>query len=188
MKNEAYPYNLIRDVLEISQSDFIASVEYVLHSLGERKCDVLKKFYRDNMTMEEIGEEYGVTRERIRQSLEKSKRELSSPDMRKYLIYGVKGVERMRLYGGMPCELANITVGNMGLSIRSQNCLSCAGAKTAQDVYKMGKELRNVRNLGLKSREEVIGWFEERGIDTNVFTETSPSLSESDNDNTEVGE
>ncbi|MEY8356975.1 sigma-70 family RNA polymerase sigma factor [Lachnospiraceae bacterium 54-53] len=48
-------------------------------SLSGRQPEVIRKQYQDNMTMAEIGREYGVSREAIRQDQAKALRELRKP-------------------------------------------------------------------------------------------------------------
>lgn len=50
-----------------------------VNSLPGRQREVIRKQYRDNMTMAEIGREYGVSREAIRQDQAKALRELRKP-------------------------------------------------------------------------------------------------------------
>jgi len=65
------------------------NIEEVLHTLSEREAKVLKmRFGLDGykpMTLEEVGREFGVTRERIRQIEAKAIRKLKHPSRRKKL-------------------------------------------------------------------------------------------------------
>lgn len=54
-------------------------------SLPGRQADVIRKRYQDNMTLEAIGEEYGVSRDAIRQDQSKALRELRKPKNSKRL-------------------------------------------------------------------------------------------------------
>lgn len=59
-----------------------------METLTEREQDVLTYRYRDGLTLEETGEKYHVTRERIRQCEAKALRKLRHP-MRQEMIKGV---------------------------------------------------------------------------------------------------
>lgn len=59
-----------------------------METLTEREQDVLTYRYRDGLTLEETGEKYHVTRERIRQIEAKALRKLRHP-MRQEMIKGV---------------------------------------------------------------------------------------------------
>ncbi|HUS60279.1 MAG TPA: RNA polymerase sigma factor RpoD [Nevskiaceae bacterium] len=65
------------------------NIEEVLHTLSDREAKVLKmRFGLDGfrpMTLEEVGREFGVTRERIRQIEAKALRKLKHPSRRKKL-------------------------------------------------------------------------------------------------------
>jgi len=66
------------------------NVEEVLDSLSEREAKVLKMRFglernQRPMTLEEVGREFGVTRERIRQIEAKALRKLKHPSQRKKL-------------------------------------------------------------------------------------------------------
>lgn len=51
----------------------------LVDSLGERQSDVIRKRFQDNMTLEAIGNEYGISRDAIRQVESKALRELRKP-------------------------------------------------------------------------------------------------------------
>jgi RNA polymerase primary sigma factor len=82
--------NSLLDVLENDASDTPDSklisdslrkeVQRALSTLSERECDVIIYYFGLNgehsMTLEEIGEKFGLTRERVRQIKEKAIRRL----------------------------------------------------------------------------------------------------------------
>ena len=53
-------------------------------------------FYQGKKTLKELGYEYGVTIERIRQIIQRALRILRSPGMYRYIKYGIAGVMKMR--------------------------------------------------------------------------------------------
>lgn len=89
MKEPEYPLNLLQDIFseydlfELGHKiDFSYYVEpgeqfYVaLEVLNQREEEVVVKYYRDKRTLEDIGNDYGITKERIRQILLKSLRRI----------------------------------------------------------------------------------------------------------------
>lgn len=95
-----YPVNMLVDAGIInaeeetsapSAPDLEATVEYVIAMLpGERVRDIMHMYYRDEMTFEAIGKEYGVTRERVLQIRNKGLRMLRSPERTEMLRKGIK--------------------------------------------------------------------------------------------------
>ena len=95
--NENYPINLLNDIAGEDweyalPEDFNQSLAYVLAGLTEREQGILIARYKDAMTYEAVGKNYGVTRERIRQIEAKAIRKLRHPTRIKFLIYGVSGL------------------------------------------------------------------------------------------------
>ena len=63
-------------------------VDRALNTLGEREKEIVKKFFgigEAEMTLEEIGDEFGLTRERVRQIKEKAIRRLRTSNKSKML-------------------------------------------------------------------------------------------------------
>ena len=60
-------YNIPELPLDDMPSGFEAVLDNVLAELPERKRNILEMRYKQGMTLKEIGEEYKVTAERIRQ-------------------------------------------------------------------------------------------------------------------------
>lgn len=78
--NYEYPVNLFYDLgLDISEpitDDMKDGLEYTLCGLTERERGMLEKHYKDNRTYSDIGTDYGVTRERVRQVIVRALRKL----------------------------------------------------------------------------------------------------------------
>lgn len=74
------------DTLEQIQQKQVRTIlwEYV-DSLPDRQPEVIRKRFQDNMTLEEIGNEFGVRRESIRQQEARAMRELRKPHIAKKL-------------------------------------------------------------------------------------------------------
>ncbi len=84
MENEDSP-NADRGLINESLSK---EVDRALATLTDREADILRKFYGigvPEMTLEEIGEEFNLTRERVRQIKEKALRRLRSNSRNKIL-------------------------------------------------------------------------------------------------------
>lgn len=72
----------------LNQESLSNEVDRALRQLNEREREILKMFFGigcQEMTLEEIGERFGLTRERVRQIKEKAIRRLKSPNRSKLL-------------------------------------------------------------------------------------------------------
>ncbi|GAB1415876.1 RNA polymerase sigma factor RpoD/SigA [Paludibacter sp.] len=81
------------DRVLINESLSIEIERVLTHALSERERDIVKKFFGlgvAEMTLEEIGDEFGLTRERVRQIKEKAIRKLK-PHSRSKLLKGFLG-------------------------------------------------------------------------------------------------
>ena len=74
--------------------DFERRLAIAMESIpGERRpSEILVPRFRDGMTLQSIGDEFGVSRERIRQLIEKFIKKLRSPDILRYLKCGIEGI------------------------------------------------------------------------------------------------
>ena len=74
----------------LNQESLATEVERVLEQLGSRERDIVKMFFGigcQEMTLEEIGEKFDLTRERVRQIKEKAIRSLRGPRSRLLINY-----------------------------------------------------------------------------------------------------
>ena len=98
-----YPQNLITDVglqyvfgeetyTELS-SEQNEGLEHALSTLLEREQDMLRLRYQEHKTLQEIGDQYGLSRERIRQIVAKGVRKLRHPSRLSYIRDGYRDTE-----------------------------------------------------------------------------------------------
>ena len=103
----AYPLNLLDEIMncptylgakpvELSDlpPDFDRRLMIAMTSIpGERRpAEILVPRFKDGLTLQAIGDEFGVSRERIRQLIEKYIKKLRSPDILRYLDCGIEGI------------------------------------------------------------------------------------------------
>ena len=192
LTENTYPANLIRAAVLVSETNdsenakmnvweySIPEVLKWVSTLTEREQRIIEMRYRYGLTLEATGDEFNVTRERIRQK-EKSLLRLlrwKINDMRLVPLADLKNAEviiaqknldiaelTLKLKeSGIPVEdktdKAPVTIDiiDLELSCRSYNCLKRAGLNTVEDIINFDKSGRNwlgVRNLGRKSLGEV---------------------------------
>ena len=108
-----YPLNLL-DVLAGEEwehdipVDFEGSLAYVLATLTKREQNVIIQRFKECRTYEDIGKDYNITRERIRQLEAKGLRKLRHPTRMKFLKYGIKGWYLHEKENELQCELTRV--------------------------------------------------------------------------------
>lgn len=191
-----YPENLIKslgfeDIFDIFEN-FNKYYEVIKTKLTDREERVIDCIFRQHMTLQEAGKEFGVTRERIRQvqikALKKikhyryyfevgkyaDKKELAKQEYQKYLEQNKKewkyeeAKEFVKNYESEHKQeiamKAQIDIEYLDLSVRTYNCLRRAGIRYLSELLsKTKEELIRVRNMGKKSLKEIIDNLEEKG-------------------------
>ncbi len=198
---EAYPRNLLLAALgsweennptELS-SDVLAGIEYVLLTLGERDCKVLHMRYREKMTLQQIGEQFGFIAERARQIEVKALRKLCYRKNMAIVTKGVDGYvkdrceleyERGHQIGydkgyrdgindakegvtkvGVSVTVSSLPIEALELSLRAYNALKRAGFNTIGDLFDLdSKTIIHIKNLGVQQRKEVASGLRHYGI------------------------
>ena len=199
-----FPWNLALDVLLPFGADtaerwrtlsevYAPGVMEALESLSDRERKVIVRRYRDGDTLEQIGKDFGVVRERIRQIEAKARRKLRHP-ARQGLFMAVTRAQYQELKQDywelldrykqlrdmLPAEEQASTgmqdnsdpmampIADLDLSVRSYNCLLRAGVKTVGDIAKMSeRQMLRIRNFGKKSEDEVLGRLRALGVELN---------------------
>lgn len=202
-KIREWPYGLLEAVFiggslpvmpESFPEDLNASVEYAVNLLDESISRVLYERFKQGMTLEAISQIHGVSRERIRQIVDKGLRKLRHPSICRYIRYGVSGVLRTekieaadtarkraseqnikKILGDCiekgvtaveQMDLLDTPVQQLDLSTRSCNGLIRGGCETLGDVLNLsGQQLMALRCIGEKSRKEIISMLEGKGFD-----------------------
>lgn len=187
-----YPFNLIYEIEEENQLDDdkldirafspeLIQMQLATLTIRENRC--LEMMYRDHMTLDQIGKEFDVTRERIRQIIAKAKRKLKHPIRRRSMLAcpqneyddliaryqkledEYKELFNMRVSEGLidiseyeddHKELLDKGIIELDLSVRSYNCLCRAGINTVRDLTNITLEdAIKIRNLGRRSLNEI---------------------------------
>ena len=190
-----YPYNLIED-LELEPCEcfehFNERLEFLLTKLviTDREEKIIRLYYIDGKTFEEIGKEFGTTRERIRQiqtkAIEKLKlfkkyfyvgkwclmEDLAKEEYQKYLetqksYWKYESAKQyiLQYESGTFLPLKEQKIDNLDLSMRSYNCLKRAGIRTIGDLLNFTYyDLIKIRNLGRKSMKEILDTIHDLGL------------------------
>lgn len=91
-----WPYNLTDSVFcepveMILTEDHIAGIEKAISTLTEKEQTVIHKRFEEGLSLDEVGEIFGLSRERIRQIEAKAVRKLRHPSRMQYIKYGKEG-------------------------------------------------------------------------------------------------
>jgi hypothetical protein len=91
-----YPFNLIdaifcEEFVWVDDEDHMNGLNHALGTLSEREQKVLAKRFQEVKTLEEVGNDFGVTRERIRQMEAKALRKLRHMSRQNFILHGYIG-------------------------------------------------------------------------------------------------
>lgn len=192
-----WPYNLVDAIIGapidwVLTDDHLAALDHAMTILSDRERAAVLLYYQRGMNLADVGREFNVTRERIRQIIKKGVKKMrhtSNIDALRIGLIAAQGTEaaeaRLRelesQVAHMEAKLADrkaaveelntiladapygfsglsTPVIDLGLSVRSTNCLWRAGYDTLGEVLEAAQHgrLKGVRNLGRKSLEEVL--------------------------------
>ena len=192
-----WPYNLI-EALSFDLESVIEHFEERLENLckeqrtlTEKEYDMLIKCYKEGLILQEIGDIYNVTRERVRQIISRAIRRLRYRI--KYFLCGdyqnpeklarkefeeIKQelFEKWTYESAMdfltkyelshPRSVGDQDICELDFTVRTWNCLRRAGITTVDELSKFSVEqLMKIRNLGRKSMKEVINKMNELGYE-----------------------
>ena len=185
-----YPYNLIKTFklpLEVPLSDQVKkNLEDVIDvKLTKREAMCVRKYFGEYKTLEEVGEEFDVTRERISQIIAKAGRKLRHPSTYIFITRGLDYQDRLNeeyerrlneliekeaqervehkkelvkeTYGSEGTVDKDIPIETLNFSVRTFNCLRRKNIHTLADLEAIPlADILNIRNLGKKSFNEIL--------------------------------
>ncbi len=167
-----YPKNLVDKLMKdagiheewVPDEDHITAYNNMVAELSDQEREFLEAHYRDGVTIQELGERYGMTREVARRVILNVGRKLRNPLRMKWIIDGER--ERQKYFDAWDKRIKDtqkaITeddgISELGLSRRSLNALTrwFWREPSIKELNELGeKELKGVRNLGTVSIAEI---------------------------------
>ncbi len=155
-KHIPYPKNILRAILgEDSFKEYIETVkdidienaiEKIYKTLTPKECAVLKSRYIDRKTLTEVGLDFGVSRERIRQIEAKALRKMRHP-ARLQALYG----EEIIFNNSSPNLIKYPFLSSLNLSTRTFNALCRAGYTDYYD-FDRATQLDFMKVRGLRKK------------------------------------
>ena len=132
-------------------------LEKMLDTLFPREKDALLFRFRDNMTQLQIGDIFGVTRERAHQIEAKALRKLRHSTRWAFIKDGIdiksEKIKALELAKAekeqkiQDLQFEKIGIEHLDFSVRTLNCLYRAGYRTLKDlILATDEDLRNIRN------------------------------------------
>ena len=170
-----WPYNLTYEIFsEIKHIDISVFTQIIKEELKEKEADVIFCYYRDGMTLDDIGEKYSLSRERIRQIKAKAVRKLRYPPrVKRYILYSYDDISELQNKISETKEeiIVEPTIDLLNLSVRSSNCLNryawnkfgLTKLYISQLSNMTAEEVANIRNLGKRSFMEILYALKEYG-------------------------
>lgn len=175
LKNKfEYPLNLIKGIspdfeFGDNKDDQIKGLEFCLNEfINEREKTVLINRYKNRKTLRELGREFNVYAERIRQIQAKALRKLRNPTKFNYILYGYNGYSKIleEIENKKQEERQNplnFKFEDVIFSTRVHNALRRHGIEALGDIESK-EQLMRIRNLGRKSVDEIVYKLREYGI------------------------
>ena len=175
-KSLPWPLNLWSTVLgrETTETDLPDDWRQALsHALGflssSKREDVLLCYYRDGMTLREIGSRYGTSAETVRQHADKVVRQLRKPSIK---IYFCLGMSRAQAALEAEAEAQRVpqlpdenSIDILDLPLRAWNCLRRVGIDTVDHLIQhSAQDLSKYRNIGAVTIRAVECCLAARGL------------------------
>ena len=138
----------------------------MLDTLCPREKDALLFRFGDNMTQLQVGDIFGVTRERAHQIEAKALRKLRHPTRWAYIKDGIdinaekiKALELAKAEKNkkiQDLQFEKIGIEHLDFSVRAFNCLYRAGYRTLKDlILATDEDLQHIRNAGQHTVNEI---------------------------------
>ena len=153
-------------------------------NLNYREQGVIEMRYRDSLTLDEVGDKFNITRERVRQIEAKSLRKIyrgiqalkhkknQAAEDRDKLNEKInilqKAIVSLKVASNTLSStspgIIDTPIEDLDLSVRAYNCLKRAKLNTIKDIVTYEDSLLKVRNLGRAALEEVVDKIAEVGL------------------------
>lgn len=184
--DKPYPINLFLDIFDCEKiedclktedtNDVICGLQFVLNNmLNERERKAVNGKYERKMSLQAISEEFGITKERVRQIIAKALRKMRHPIRRRYIEYGYSGFiayEKSLKEREAEKELEdklhpqNISIDCVDFDVRSYNALRRGGVEKLGDINST-EQIMKFRNIGAKTIVNIVDKLKEYGIEIN---------------------
>lgn len=173
MTHGFYPYNVIHDILKnkmigvdtkyrlegkILTKDQIDGLDYIISLCTIRQQQIFNLRYKDEKTLDAIGDSLGITKEGVRQAINHVLKKISIPSSLNFIIYGyAANLEREKQKDKNFSWEHHQNIPPLRLSPRTYNALQRAGKTTIADLIDATEdELYATPNIGGKCVAEIV--------------------------------
>ena len=186
----------IEEAGQFMPDDAIDAIRAALETIKDNESKVIWSRFVDGNSLEETGERYGITRERVRQIEVRAIKRLRHPTRMEILKYGrevcalarkrfeqerdrrvweleTTMLRREKIVISEPEEHresidpAELHIEQLGLGARAFNALARANLRTVGDLRGMSyNDLTSIRNMGAKTASTIVQALEECGFVT----------------------
>lgn len=208
--NFDYPLDVIEllfgenEIVDIAyiENNFDDNLKVVLETLTEREARLFVKIWKYGFTFEAVAKQEGVTKERIRQIVNKAVRKIKHPSRLVILRFGKEVKDLQDDITKLTLELSNkkqelieqinnpqkivltkeeklesIKIEDLDLSVRAYRCLKRANINKLTDLLQKSEtDLMRIRNLGRKSLKEIILKLNDMGFSLRNYDTTKEFL------------
>lgn len=173
MTHRLYPYNVIHDILKnkmigedirwrlegkVLNEDQIEGLEYTISLCTVRQQQMFNARYKEDKTLDAIGDSLGITKEDVRQAINCVLRKISIPSNLDFIIYGyTTNFERGKRVNRNIFWEHHQNIPPLRFSPRTYNALQRAGKTTIADlIYTTEDEFYAIPNIGGKCVSEIV--------------------------------
>ena len=170
-----YPYNLFYAIQNIDPI-FEENIDLLFKPLNDREKTFIELFYKEKFTFQKIADNFGITRERARQIINKSIHKLKFYNNNYSLIVNrqykerlIKEYESTHEYTTEIAEefgqVVNVPIEDLGLSVRAYHCLKKSFIRDVLELScKTYDDICKIRNMGIKTAKEIQNKLHELGL------------------------
>lgn len=150
--------------------DWELVVDYILARITSyRRSEIILSYFRDGMTLREIGAHHGISAENIRQHADKTVRKIRQSSLKLYMLLGMDegtaAVAAHRAKKNQPVLPDESSIDSLGLTPRAWNCLRRAGIETIQQLTQHSSQsLLKYRNMGVATVRTIENCLAARGL------------------------
>lgn len=183
-----WPYNIVSHMNEYhyDKNDYYLFsptliIQVLKQFLNADECRIMELRYRENLTLQEVGDRFGITRERVRQKEHKAFEKLRYQFFKSKItaVSSLAYEELKEKYVALKKEIDEIKgkddyeervhIGDLDLGTRATNCLYRKGIRYADELQKFKyRDIALTQSLGAKSIADIANKLKSIGYEVNT--------------------